>query len=105
MPGTITALFEALDRAADLFEAAALVGYPSSTYAAQGLRERKASLQRRLAKGDPLEITARLLDIVPNAKDLDAIGFDAKKHPEISRLLAEIDDLAAEISFDYLPDD
>ena len=101
---TIDELLIDLDRLATMFDDAATNGYPSGSYAAQAIRERRTSLVERIAGDDDMEIAARLLDLVPNAKDLDAIGFNISRHPKIAALLDELDTAAAEISFDYLGD-
>ncbi len=102
---TIDELLMDLDRLAAMFDEAATNGYPSGSYAAQAIRERRTSLVERIADGDDMEIAARLLDMVPNAKDLDAIGFNIGRHPNIVALLDELDTAAAEISFEYLGDE
>ena len=95
-------LLEKMSRLAEMFERAASGGYPSGRYAAEAIQRRRDDLVHRVRGSDALVIASRLLDIVPTAKDLDAIGFDLRRHPEIRAMLGETDILAAEFSGAYL---
>lgn len=86
------------------FRRLAAAGEPAGTYAAQAVERRAADLKSRLEAGDPLEIASRLLDVVPDGKDLDAIGINLNLHPKLAAQLDEIDRMAAELSFNYLDD-
>jgi len=85
-----------------LFDVAAENGYIAASYAADGVRRRKDDLLVRLQEGNLLPIATRLLDVVPNAKDLDAIGFDLRRYPAIADALLQIEVQAAKLADPYL---
>jgi hypothetical protein len=101
----VRALIPYLNEIIELFEAASTDGYRSASYAADGTRRRRDDLLARLAAGDEMALAMRLLDIVPNAKDLDAIGFDLKRYPAIADALLRLDVRAAQVADPYLGSD
>ncbi|HQS97358.1 MAG: hypothetical protein B7X90_03640 [Novosphingobium sp. 17-62-19] len=101
---SIPNLFAAMEDLALQFRRLAAAGEPAGTYAAQAIERRAADLKSRLKAGDPLEIVSRLLDVVPDGKDLDAIGINLDLHPKMAAQLDEIDRIAADLSFNYLDD-
>lgn len=102
MSSNIERLIQDMGEAALRFRRLAANGATGASYAADAIERRIADLKAKLAEGTALAIAARLLDVVPNSKDLDAIGFDLNAYPELATRLDQIDEFAAEISFDYL---
>jgi hypothetical protein len=101
----VDALIAQLNEVIDLIEAASANGCPSASYAADSVRRRRDDLLARLDAGDDMQLAMRLLDIVPNAKDLDGIGFDVQRHPTIADALLVIDVRAAQLADLYLGSD
>lgn len=58
---------------------------------ADGVRRRLDDLRSIGAVGDPMRLIARLLDLVPNAVDADAIGFLIAQHAAIAALHRQIE--------------
>lgn len=65
---------------------------------ANGVRHRLAELRRIGSDGNDMRLAMRLLDIVPSAKDLDAIDFPLDRHPAIDVLRSSIEALGARVS-------
>ena len=66
-------------------------GDRSATLFADGVRRRLADLRNLVTSGDGMRLAMRLLDIVPSAKDLDAINFRLDRHPGIRALCADVE--------------
>ena len=83
-------------------------GDESATLFADGVRRRLTTLRKAIASGDTDRLTSILLDLVPSAKDLDAIDFRIDLYPDMDALRSYIRGTAAEIAkplIDALPDD
>jgi len=65
-------------------------GDESATLFADGVRRRLSLLRKVIESGDNDRLSSILLDIVPNAKDLDAIDFRLDLHPDIEALRSDI---------------
>ncbi|MBK5915565.1 hypothetical protein [Rhodocyclus purpureus] len=66
-------------------------GDRKATLFADGVRRRLTGLQNASASEDGMRLAMRLLDIVPSAKDLDAIDFRLNLHPGIDALRSAIE--------------
>jgi len=65
-------------------------GDESATLFADHVRLQLSLLRKAIASGDSNRLSSILLDIVPNAKDLDAIDFRLDLHPDIEALRSDI---------------
>lgn len=65
---------------------------------AEGLRHRLAELRRTSPSDQNMYLVQCLLDIVPTAKDLDAIDFRLDRYPRITELRNEIQTEGARIA-------
>ena len=79
-----------------------------ATIFADGVRHQLTSLHKVIASGDSDRLISILLDLVPSAKDLDAIDFRIDLYPDMRAQANDIDATAARIAkplIDALPDD
>jgi len=65
-------------------------GDRKATLFADDVRRQLSLLRKAIASGDNDRLRHILLDIVPNAKDLDAIDFRLDIHPDIEALRSDI---------------
>jgi len=73
-------------------------GDRKATLFADGVRRRLTVLRKAIASGDSDRRISILLDIVPSAKDLDAIDFRIDFYPDMDALTSDIGGTAAEIA-------
>jgi hypothetical protein len=65
---------------------------------ADGVRHRLTELQKAGASASGMELATRFLDIMPSAKDLDAIDFRLDLRPDVARLRSDIEAKGARIA-------
>lgn len=73
-------------------------GDRSAKIFADGVRHRLARLQKAGASESGMGLATRFLDIVPSAKDLDAIDFRLELHPDVGRLRSDIEAKGARVA-------
>ena len=91
MPDDIAVLMAKVERLLAMLEPLAQQGNESAELFADGVRHRLDRLRKAIESGDSDRLINILLDIVPNAKDLDAIDFRIDLHPEMRELRSEIE--------------
>lgn len=85
-----------------LLDAQAREGHRASGIAADGVRIRLAKMQHLDPDTPAIQKVTCLLDAVPDAKDLDAIGFRLDRFPEVRALRSAISIKAAAMAQDLL---
>lgn len=83
-------------------------GDRKATLFADDVRYQLFELRKAIASGDNDRLSSILLDIVPNAKALDAINFRIDLHPDMDSLRSHIQAVGARIAkplIDAIPDD
>ena len=90
MTDDIAELIAKVERLLALLQPLVHQGNESAELVADGVRRRLDRLRKAIESGDSDRLINILLDIVPNAKDLDAIDFRIDLHPEIRELRSDI---------------
>lgn len=81
-----------------MLEALVKEGSRSAALFADDMRRQLDELRKAIASGDRIRLATRLLNVVPSARDLDAVNFRLDLHPEIRELSNEIAARAARIA-------
>jgi len=90
MSDDIQELIAKVDQLLALLEPLEKKGDRKATLFADGVRRRLSLFRKAIESGDNDRLRHILLDIVPNAKDLDAIDFRLDLHPDIEALRSDI---------------
>ena len=98
MTDDIAELMAKVERLLAMLQPLVQQGNESAELFADDVRRQLAGLRKAIESGDTDRLRHILLDIVPNAKDLDAIDFRSDLHPDIDALSGDIEAGGARIA-------
>ena len=98
MTDDIAELIAKVERLLAMLQPLAQQGNEAAELFADDVRRQLAGLRKAIESGDSDRLVNVLLDIVPNAKALDAIDFRIDLHPDIRTLTGDIQAGSARIA-------